>query len=115
MSSPCRITARCPNPTETRWPVPAWKPLVLVLFSSVLAEASDVAPPREAGVLTLGQIAGKYYQGNGLGVNCYLTIKPEGVFSFEWRGCLGLYEQGSGGAKLAGGHLILSPERAVNI
>src|SRR4051812_44249821 len=112
MSSPCRITARGHDPTETRWPVVAWRSLALVLFSSALAEASDVAPPRDPGALTLGQVAGKYYQGDGLGLNCSLAIKPEGAFSFEWRGCLGLYEQGSGGAKLAGGHLILSPERA---
>ena len=36
--------------------------------------------------------AGDYYEGDGKGVNRYLTLAPESGFVFRWRGCLGLYD-----------------------
>ena len=56
-------------------------------------------------------VTGEYYFGDGLGVNCALTIKDEGRFSFGWHGCLGLYDQNTGEARVVAGHLILTPER----
>lgn len=56
-------------------------------------------------------VAGEYYYGDGLGVNCSLTITQEGRFSFKWQGCLGVYDQNLGEAKIVTGHLILTPER----
>jgi hypothetical protein len=38
-------------------------------------------------------VAGEYYFGDGNGVNCSLTVKPESRFSLTWRGCLGVYYQ----------------------
>jgi type 1 glutamine amidotransferase len=59
----------------------------------------------------LAAIVGDYYHGDGLGVNCSLAIKPEGRFSFVWRGCLGVYGQNQGGATVVDDHLILRPEQ----
>jgi hypothetical protein len=36
--------------------------------------------------------AGKYYYGDGLGVNVSLALAPESGFVFQWHGCLGLYD-----------------------
>jgi hypothetical protein len=58
----------------------------------------------------VAEFAGDYYFGDGLGVNCSLTITQGGRFSFGWRGCLGIYDQNSGEAKVEAGHLILKPE-----
>ncbi len=59
----------------------------------------------------LGAIVGDYYYGDGLGINCSLVVKPEGRFTFIWRGCLGLYGRNQGGAKIVKDHLILVPEQ----
>jgi hypothetical protein len=40
--------------------------------------------------------AGEYYYGDGLGVNVSLTLAPQSGFIFQWRGCLGLYDQNYG-------------------
>jgi hypothetical protein len=51
--------------------------------------------------------AGDYYQGDGLGVNVSLSLTPEGMFDFEWRGCLGVYGENQGRAVFTDGHLRL--------
>jgi hypothetical protein len=43
-------------------------------------------------------------------MNFLLVVKPEGRFSFIWRGCLGLYARNEGGAKVVNDLLILTPE-----
>ncbi len=58
----------------------------------------------------IGAIVGDYYFGDGLGINCYLHIKPEGRFSFLWRGCLGVYGKSEGLTRLVNDHLILAPD-----
>jgi hypothetical protein len=69
--------------------------------------ASD--PPKPAP--TLKALAGSYYHGDGLGVNCQLTVKADGTFTFVWRGCLGVYDENDGTAKLIDGHLKLAPTK----
>jgi hypothetical protein len=36
--------------------------------------------------------AGRYYYGDGLGVNVALSLAPKSGFAFTWNGCLGLYD-----------------------
>jgi len=43
--------------------------------------------------------AGRYFFGDGLGVNVDLWIAPESGFVFEWHGCLGLYDRNFGKIK----------------
>jgi hypothetical protein len=44
-------------------------------------------------------------------MNFTLVVKPDGRFSFMWRGCLGVYGKNEGGAKVVNDHLILTPEQ----
>lgn len=41
-------------------------------------------------------VAGNYYRGDGTGYNIYLTLKADGKYTAEWRGCLGKYGEASG-------------------
>lgn len=43
--------------------------------------------------------AGRYYFGDGLGVNVSLDIAPKAGFVFEWHGCMGLYDRNYGQVK----------------
>jgi len=43
------------------------------------------------------EFAGSYYQGDGTGVNWYLHLHGDGTFAFRWDGCLGTYDEKSGG------------------
>lgn len=56
------------------------------------------------------QVAGQYYQGDGLGYNNYLRLSAEGTFGFEWAGCLGTYDENNGPYRLEKGVVVLSPE-----
>jgi hypothetical protein len=42
------------------------------------------------------ELAGKYYQGDGLGFNLSLTLARDGTFDCLWTGCLGEYGKCSG-------------------
>lgn len=45
---------------------------------------------------TYDPYVGDYYQGDGLGYNLHLTLKPDGSFSCQWSGCMGDYGSTSG-------------------
>ena len=57
------------------------------------------------------EIPGRYYQGDGLGVNLTLELKPNGTFDFSWHGCLGEYDRNFGSWELRGDKLFLQPKR----
>jgi len=57
------------------------------------------------------QLTGKYYLGDGLGYNNYLDLTPDGRFAYKWEGCLGTYDENTGGYRLEEGSLVLSPQR----
>jgi hypothetical protein len=52
--------------------------------------------------------AGKYYHGDGLGVNVSLYVAPASGFAFSWHGCLGLYDQNYGAVVETNGVLKLT-------
>mgnify|MGYP001573744111 CR=1 FL=1 len=56
------------------------------------------------------KVYGKYYRGDGLGVNHYLELVMNGRFVFRWYGCLGEYDKNKGAFKIEGDKLILLPE-----
>jgi hypothetical protein len=60
--------------------------------------------------MTQADLVGKYYFGDGLGVNCSLTLDSIGRFSFQWHGCVGEYDRNLGPARLQGGLLTLEPK-----
>ena len=84
-----------------------------VILGSAACFVPSGETPSTGGLLKspVAEVAGEYYFGDGLGVNCSLTVTQEGRFSFVWRGCLGVYDRNSGEAKVEAGHLILKPER----
>jgi hypothetical protein len=81
--------------------------VLLILAVPQVKEGPDTSAPDVA----LADVAGEYYQGDGLGVNCTLKLAKEGTFSFRWTGCLGEYDRNHGTAKITNGHLILKPAR----
>lgn len=46
--------------------------------------------------VSLENLAGDYFFGDGLGVNRWLSVHPDGTYNYTWRGCLGLYESAYG-------------------
>jgi hypothetical protein len=54
-------------------------------------------------------IAGEYYLGDGLGVNQYLSILPDGRYSFVWGTCTGVAHRESGYIRAANDLHILLP------
>jgi len=51
--------------------------------------------------------AGRYYYGDGLGVNVNLSLAPKSGFAFTWNGCLGLYDLNYGDVVEADGRIRL--------
>ena len=51
--------------------------------------------------------AGSYYQGDGLGSNITLELAPKSGFTYEWHGCVGLYDRNYGKLKWKGEQLQL--------
>ena len=70
--------------------------LLLLTIASFATAADSVA---------LKDIAGDYYFGDGLGVNCSLTVTAKGKFTFQWNGCLGTYDKNEGSASIQDGML----------
>ncbi len=52
--------------------------------------------------------AGKYYYGDGTGINVSLRIAPEAGYLIEWHGCQGLYDRNYGDVRVQNGKLKLS-------
>ncbi len=57
------------------------------------------------------ELAGKYYFGDGLGVNCSLELRINHRFDFHWHGCEGEYDRNQGTWALDGDVMVLKPER----
>lgn len=54
--------------------------------------------------------AGKYFRGDGLGVNVHVTVAPKSGFTFAWYGCLGRYDVNYGTVSASNGRLALGFE-----
>jgi hypothetical protein len=52
-------------------------------------------------------LAGRYYQGDGLGVNLRLNLKKDGQFVCKWTGCAGDYGATSGTWSLDGNRIMV--------
>lgn len=75
------------------------------------SQPSATTQLEQATSFSVTDLAGKYYFGDGLGVNCSLELKGDGKFSFTWRGCLGVYDQNNGPWVLEKGIILLKPTR----
>lgn len=70
------------------------------------------AVDREVATLDATHWAGRYYYGDGRGLNVYLAIAPKSGFAFESHGCLGLWGRNYGSIQEKGGSVTLSYELA---
>jgi len=96
-----------------------WRVLTFVAFLSFAllnggagpcpASSLDTVPKPYAGLAT---VAGEYYQGDGLGANLTLAVKPAGSFSFQAAGCLRTYTDINAKALMRNGMLVLGNGRA---
>jgi hypothetical protein len=75
-------------------------------------QSAPAAPTSAATPLSAADVIGKYYFGDGLGVNCYLELGNDGQFTFRWSGCLGEYDRNSGPWGLTDGLVILKPSQS---
>lgn len=57
------------------------------------------------------ELPGKYYFGDGLGVNCVLELKADKRFNFTWTGCMGVYDKNKGIWDLNGDLLTVRPDK----
>ncbi|MFP7723645.1 hypothetical protein [Lysobacter sp. A3-1-A15] len=55
---------------------------------------------------TPDELPGTYYSGDGLGRNITVVLRPDGSFSSNWQGCLGVYGQAEGSWRLQGDQLL---------
>jgi hypothetical protein len=82
---------------------------LLIAFGHVLASEIEKgvpeAPPNAKSV------AGSYYCGDGTGYNVTVTLKEDGTYSGQWRGCLGIYGDASGSWKLSDRRIVLTPKK----
>jgi hypothetical protein len=84
---------------------------VILALATCLVPSGETPSKGDRPRSSVAAVAGNYYFGDGLGINCSLTVRQEGHFSFSWRGCLGVYDENMGRAKVVAEHLVLSPER----
>ena len=87
---------------------------VLVLASSCSRSSTGLDEAEDSGLPTIVEqdaagpggladsVPGRYYHGDGLGVNLSLTLDEDGTFECGWRGCLGDYGRTSGTWALEG-------------
>jgi hypothetical protein len=59
------------------------------------------------------ELLGKYYFGDGLGLNCYLELTKSGHFKYELVGCMGTYDQAEGSFMIDEKTLALTPNTPV--
>jgi len=84
---------------------------LVVASLALLSSAATRTLAADAGPVRLSEVAGNYYFGDGLGVNCTLTLSTKGTFSFEWRGCLGTYDKNEGAVSIKDALLRITPKR----
>jgi len=82
------------------------KALLLVALAALAFQANT---PTKASVpkFTANKVAGEYYFGDGLGVNCHLKLAVDNTFTFRWTGCLGEYDKNGGRFHFEGDELVL--------
>lgn len=87
-----------------------------LLVSARNVDPQAPAPARQKAAVvqpafTRAELAGRYYQGDGLGVNLDLRLAADGTFKFVWRGCLGEYDKNGGTWWVEGDVVVMNPEK----
>lgn len=58
---------------------------------------------------SVGELPGTYYSGDGLGRNVTVVLNPDGTFTSDWQGCLGVYGEADGTWQLQGDQILFTP------
>jgi hypothetical protein len=69
-------------------------------------------PSSAAAGVPLVEQAGNYSEGYRRGCNRFLSLLPDGRYSYVAKGCTGVHHRESGHARIVEGHLVLTPEKA---
>lgn len=86
-----------------------WYPVKFWKFAEDEVQSRNVRIDSESAAFADHEWAGKYHMGDGLGVNVSLSLSPEAGFTFEWHGCMGLYDRNYGNVTSSEGVIRLHP------
>lgn len=75
--------------------------IVLGLLSGCATDATVLT--------TADRLPGLYYSGDGLGRMVTVVLQPDGTFTSDWQGCLGVYGEADGTWTLQGDQIIFEP------
>jgi hypothetical protein len=81
--------------------------LLVVLLTGAVGCAMDATVR-----VPIQDMPGRYYSGDGLGRNVYVTLKPDGGFVSDWQGCLGVYGQAEETWRLEGDRVVFEHQAA---
>jgi hypothetical protein len=89
---------------------------IVAVLVAILQPGSDFDttpryPSSAVAGVDLSRVAGDYYQGNGRR-NWFLSVLPDGRYSFVSKGCVGILLREPGHATEVDGHIVLTPEKA---
>ncbi len=59
--------------------------------------------------------SGNFYRGDGTGYNVNLNLKPDGTYTGQWRGCLGVYGTAFGKWSIKGQQIVLKPAKETDM
>lgn len=83
------------------------KQLFYIMVFVLIASCASVSKKDDHLVLE----PGRYYKGDGLGVNIYIQLNADGTYESKWNGCLGNYGNASGRWLARENELIFLPEK----
>jgi hypothetical protein len=58
---------------------------------------------------TTSELSGTYYSGDGLGRNVTIILSPDGTYSSDWQGCLGVYGESNGTWLVQAERIVFTP------
>jgi len=93
------------------WVAADMKLFYIITSLALLSSAVIQMFAANADPVALNEVAGDYYFGDGLGVNCSLKLTTKGNFSFKWQGCLGTYDSNEGDFGIKNGILRITPKK----
>jgi hypothetical protein len=83
---------------------------IVVGGGAALSSPPEKRPPQvPVPAPNAAKLAGIYYHGDGVGVNIYLSLKPDGSYLADLYGCGGFYAEARGNWGIAANTITLSP------
>ena len=64
---------------------------------------------------TTAEMPGTYYSGDGLGRNVTVVLRPDGTYTSDWQGCLGVYGESAGNWLVQDAFIVFHPTQATDL